>query len=325
MKSLPGPSWLFYVLLAVVIRLSGYVTQSVETGSWSVSYLFPATIGFALPYSLGLIHYLDDVAASALARFRPSMAADDAEYEHIRYQLTTMPARPALLSSMAGVAVAVSIVLIIGPGFFHTFGAFITPYLTALQTVVYLALSAVLGALFYHTIRQLRLVSHIYTTCTQTNLFQLHPLYAFSSLTARTALGFVVIAYAWLSTAPGLLERPETAAILAAFVVLAVVTFVWPLLGIHRLLVEEKQRLKAEAGQRVESTIRELHRQVDSGDLEGRDALKNTIDALVAEQNVLSEISTWPWEADTVRWLATALLLPAVLWIVTRVLERLGF
>jgi hypothetical protein len=59
--------------------------------------------------------------------------------------------------------------------------------------------------------------------------------------------------------------------------------------------------------------------------LQGMDTLKDGLDGLVVERSVLDKVSTWPWEPETVRVVVTALLLPAVLWAITRVLERLGF
>jgi hypothetical protein len=54
-------------------------------------------------------------------------------------------------------------------------------------------------------------------------------------------------------------------------------------------------------------------------------SINDATESLVRERDVLDKISTWPWEPETVRAVATALLLPVVLWVITRVLERLGF
>jgi hypothetical protein len=324
-RGLPGPSWPYYLLLAVVIRLMGFVAGGVETGNWATLDLFPIMIGLAFSYSLGLIHYLDNVAAEALARFRPAMVIDEADYELVRYRLTTMPALPTLLASLAGAGIAVSILVITGLDFYNRFGIFKTPVLGAIQGIVYVLLFGILGTLCYHTLRQLRLVSSIYSTCTEVNLFNLPPLYAFSWLTARTSVGLILVPYVWILTAPRLLDQPYIAGIFVGFGVIAAITFVWPLLGIHRLLVEEKERERAENGERIAATMTELHRRVDERELGGREELKNTMDGLVAGRRVLDDISTWPWRPETMRGVAIALLLPIIVWLITRVLERLGF
>lgn len=45
--------------------------------------------------------------------------------------------------------------------------------------------------------------------------------------------------------------------------------------------------------------------------------------SLIAEREMLARLPTWPWQAGTVGAFVTALLLPIVLFLVTRALERL--
>jgi uncharacterized membrane protein len=68
---------------------------------------------------------------------------------------------------------------------------------------------------------------------------------------------------------------------------LVVAAFVWPLLGVHRLLVEEKGRMLDEASLRLEAAIVELHQRMDSGKLEGMTDLNMAIASLELEQNAL--------------------------------------
>lgn len=43
---------------------------------------------------------------------------------------------------------------------------------------------------------------------------------------------------------------------------------------------------------------------------------------LVIERDTLEKISTWPWGRGTLTGFLTALILPILLWIITRILER---
>jgi hypothetical protein len=52
--------------------------------------------------------------------------------------------------------------------------------------------------------------------------------------------------------------------------------------------------------------------------------LNEAMEAVQRERDVLEKIPTWPWRGETVNVLSTALLLPAVLWFITRILERFG-
>ena len=103
---------------------------------------------------------------------------------------------------------------------------------------------------------------------------------------------------------------------------MAVAIFVWPVLGLHRLMAEEKQRLLDEPSLRLESTIAELHRRIDSGTPEGIEDLQKVMDSLENERRILEGIPTWPWKPETVRLLITALLLPLAMWISQLVLQR---
>ena len=178
------------------------------------------------------------------------------------------------------------------------------------------------GVFAYHTIHQLRLVSRIYAMSSHINLFRPDPLYTFSGLSARTAVGVVLIPYATIATTPGVLENPGTVLTGIPLNLLAILVFLSPLLGMQRLLAEEKRKLRDENALQIESTISETNRQVGQGDLTNMSLLKDTMQNLVTQQEVISKLRTWPWQPATLRGLATALLLPIFLWIVQRILER---
>jgi hypothetical protein len=149
------------------------------------------------------------------------------------------------------------------------------------------------------------------------------PLYAFSSVTALTAVSLTLPTYFWLGVNPGLLTDLATLAMTLPIAVLALVAFVWPLLGIHRLLVEEKERLLGEIALRSETAMVELLQRIDEGELEGMSDLSEAIASLETEQKALKAVSTWPWQPETVRSLITALLLPLGLWVAQYALQRL--
>jgi hypothetical protein len=182
------------------------------------------------------------------------------------------------------------------------------------------------GALLYHTIHQMKLINHIYSEHTSIDLFKLRPLYAFSSLAALTVVGLAIPTYGWTALVP-----PESNPLgigisvgsVLLITALAVAAFLWPLLGIHRLLREEKGRLMDECAERLEAAIAELHRLMDSGDLEGIDRLNLAMASLVMERDALDAIPTWPWQPETPRLLITALALPLGLWIIQYVLQLL--
>jgi hypothetical protein len=93
------------------------------------------------------------------------------------------------------------------------------------------------------------------------------------------------------------------------FAVVSIVTFMWPLLGVHARLVKEKQRLLRESSQLLEAMIVELHSRVKAGELHSRDELHVFISSLENEQSMLTRIPTWPWRPGTLRGFARARVL----------------
>ena len=329
-RRLPVPAWTFYLVLGLGLTL---LLLSI---AWAAGALAPGTFlldtflsGMTFAYLLALIHYLDDSAAASLARFRPVMTVDDAGYNKLRYQLTTLPAWPTWIASGLGAIYALGTLLVTiltddnqGPRAMSPPVAVVAVAEVGFLTLIYV----VLGVLVYHTVHQLRMVNDIYTNHTRINLFQLGPMYALSGLTARTAIGIGIPTYLWFQVSSSSSTGISPADIFeTAFMgIIIVATFIWPLWGAHNLLEREKQRLQDEVARRVEATIAALHSLVDTGEIRDRGELKDTLDGLVTEQGVIDKLRTWPWRTGTVSGLGLAFLLPIIIWVVQRVLERLG-
>jgi hypothetical protein len=179
----------------------------------------------------------------------------------------------------------------------------------------------------YHTIHQLRIVSRIYTRHTRINLFQPGPLYALSNLTAATAIGIAVPTWLWFWLISSASRARYVSDVLPSlfFGTIIAVTFVWPLLGAHRLLIREKQRLQDEVGRRMGSTIGALNEAVDADEVGGAaGALTNMLNGLIVEQGVINKLRTWPWQPGTVGGVGIAYLAPLIIWLLQRLLGRLG-
>jgi hypothetical protein len=321
-ERLPGRSWVFYPTLGLVMAIVTTLIHSGD-GSYPIGTFDAFHIWFTVqtPYLLALTRYLDGAAEAALRKFRPALKVSEEGYAELRYRLTTAPALPTLLGSLAGVAVAV-LMLPIFPLFFTLFRFSTKGFAPIIAYSNSFLLLGVAGAFVYHTIHQLRLVTQIYAAQTNVNLFDLSPLYAFSGLTSQTAVGLIIYDYIWILTAPEVLSTWWGIGFTIFYAVVAIVTFVWPLLGIHGRLVQEKQRLLRESSQRLEAMIGELHGRVDAGELDRIDELRVTMATLESEQSMLNKIPTWPWRPETLRGFVSALLLPLVMFILQFVLQR---
>lgn len=321
---LPLPNWMFYgVLWLLLFALETLIHWNDGSYAPGVFYPFHLVLTGTIPYTLALIHYLDKCAETALLKFRPALDITDTEFTELHYQLTTLPARPTGTASLISVGI-VALTLSLAPESWSRPAAFPTSGLTqAVNIGLAVVMWWVIGGFAYHTVHQLRLVSRIYARYTRINLFRQIPLYAFSDLSARTTLGLLLPLYAWYVVLPDTFAR--TGNVISAVVanVIAGLIFVWPLLGIHRLLVDEKEKLLAENSQRLEAAIAELYGRIDGGKLEGIDLLVKGMEGLEINHKAISRVSTWPWAPETLRGLVAALLFPLIVWLGQWLLQRI--
>jgi hypothetical protein len=321
---LPLPNWAFYLAVWLLLFAAETLIHWVD-GSYplGVIYSFHLVLTGTIPYTLALMHYLDKSAESALLRFRPALDVTAAEYAELRYQLTTLPQRPTIIASLIGVGIA-ALALSLAPESWSRPAVFVSSsFSVGFNIVLTVLMWWLVGAFAYHTAHQLRLVSRIYARHTRINLFRLIPLYAFSDLSARTTIGFLLALYAWYAVLPDTFDRPGNVISAVVANVIAGLIFVWPLLGIHGLLADEKERLLAESAQRLEAAIADLHARMDSGKLDGIENLIKGMEGLEINHNAVSRISTWPWAAETPRGLVAALLFPLMVWLGQWLLQRI--
>jgi hypothetical protein len=131
--------------------------------------------------------------------------------------------------------------------------------------------------------------------------------------------------YGWYLTdpAPGGAGSPWglwlTANVLG-YVILSILAFIWPLLGVHRVLDAQRSQLLEANMEKVRLAATETHRLLTSREYDGMAPLKNAMDSLAAERTNLRELSTWPWQVETVRLVSTAVFLPIVVYLLEKVL-----
>ncbi|HSG15154.1 MAG TPA: hypothetical protein VLE70_02380 [Anaerolineae bacterium] len=318
----PGLSWSYYLGTGVVLLSIQAIVLWVEGVPISgTTWKALAYLAAAIVYMLGLIHHLDKRAVTALVTMRPALKADEQEHRRMRYQLTNLPALATLLASLAAFAFVFVTEAVGTPYRLDALAPF--PVSANLLRIFYLICWFVFGTFLYHTIHQLRVINHIYTYHTRIDLFRAKPLYAFSNLAALTAGSLAMISYGWFLANPWIDQTDPLVLIPMFFLSLfAVVAFVWPQMGIHRIQVAEKERLLDEASQRFEAAINELHRRMDDGELEEMTELNMAMASLEIEMNALGKTPTWPWEPEVLQLLVTALALPLGLWLIQLILQR---
>jgi hypothetical protein len=285
--------------------------------------LFAPTL--ILAYFLWLLHLLNRVAGSSFDAFRPALGGTTDEQEHYRLALTSIPDRVAVVTVI--VVEVVFSLSILGTDLSPR-----RPTPVAIEFVIgilYALVMAVIGLLIVHDIRQLRLVSRLSALAANVDIFKPAPVTAFSRLTAVTALGilaFVALLVLTIPVAVAIASEsvlPGEIASATAMTLLAVASFVLPLRVMHGRLLEQKLNLLDSAQDRLKVLLGRISDAVDTDDLSNADELNKTLSSVLAQRDVLAKLPTWPWSAGTFRGVATAVLLPVVIFVITRLIDQL--
>lgn len=320
-ERLPVPYYVTYGVLFVVESALLHVVA--WTDGWLPAYSFSA---FAVVFPLwlwgplALMTYLNAVSLDALTSFRPLLDISDTTMDRMKYEFTRMPARGVLLSGAIWTIVYVVFTLLALESMYATyrFG-----FLSEAASIVCGGFSFFIGsAIYYHTIRQLRLVNRTVRMVEQFDLFRLEPVYAFSALTSRTAVAWVLLVTFTLLTTPIQAAPIPTLSMLTIQLVLATAAFILPLRVVNSRLVSEKRRLLAELDQRVKATLARLHRYLDGNSLAEVPQLNSVIAGLTAEREILAKIPTWPWRAGMFTGFLSIVVLPIVIFLLQLALAR---
>lgn len=323
MEDVPGPTWLAYLALAAVLMAGAaglVMLRSVPDLDVALANVFWGAI---IPLAIWLAGHLARVAGSAFDAFRPLLGVPDPEADRMRHGLTVIPPRPAL-AILVLMAVFTPLYWLADPAGSAVVG------MTQVELVARFFSETLFGALLivlaYQTVRQLRAVDRIHAAAARIDLFRPAPLYAFSALTSRAAIVLALLFIVPTAVAGGIAGNVGTLWLFYAFaavgVVLALVVFVAPLLGMRRRIVAEKQRLQAAAGKRLAATIASVHAAIDRDDLPAASGMRDALEALIAERNLVDHLPTFPWRPGTLGAVVGAILVPLMLSLASRLIER---
>lgn len=322
-KRIPIPSWLIYVGLFAILTLLSQIGYLIDGYIPFGRYEFPLFYHIVAIYPvtvLAAIHYLDNTARRSFDDFRPALGKSNSEALRLQYELTTIPSRQAWVTAVVGAGFGVTVFLL---GDFEPFAekrpaAFGVLFLVSIIGFVMTA------EMLYHTVRQLKMVSHIHSVASELNLMYFAPLYAFSRLSAQTGLFFMLVVYFDLVANSETLANPALLVLnVLVLPLIAAACFILPIEGMHRRLVREKRLLQRDVSQRIAASLKMLYERVDSSDLHDADAMNKTIASLVTTHELIAKLPTWPWRPETSALFFSALSLPVIVFLIQRVLENL--
>ena len=315
------PYWLFYILLffavGFVFNIAGWLQGFLEPGIVKLSYF---VLGTWIAENLFINHFLIASSLASLNEFKSQIGAKSAEFERLKYSISHVPSIPVNLWSLIGIST----------------GLFTIFYMIREQIpisdkfpILYLGIGASIGASFffaagYRAVRQLRIISQLLDSIQKVNLHDLGPIYGLALFPTKVV--FVTILFLYINPAfilfPEMLAQPLILLLWGFLTLSSLGIAIFPLRGISQRLREEKDHLIKENGLRLDLSTKALYKAVDEGEHNKLDKLERGINALIAIRNDVDTISTWPWKKDTIRWLATALVLPLGLWIIQFLLQR---
>ena len=320
-QRLPIPYGLTYSLLFILE--SAMVLGFSWFDGWLPAFQFDPIV-FLFPLwlwgPLAFVTYLDSLSLRALSEFRPLLDVSPETKRRLGYEFTTMPATSVIVSAVAWsivyllfwfVAFAPS-VAVFGSGVLATRVLFLVGFVSF----------AVGGVIYYHTIRQLRLVSRTVRMVNQFDLFALDPVYAFSVLTSRTGMSWVALITLTLLISPLAVGGIAELSTLILQIALAMAAFLLPLRIVNRRLMSEKRLQMAELNQRVKATLARVHKNVDENSLQEVSKLHDVLNALTTEREILARIPTWPWRPGLFAGFVSIIVLPIVLVLVQFALGR---
>jgi hypothetical protein len=315
LNRLPGRTGVWLAALAAVEAAALWTAAGPDADPMLRRVLLAAAVWTMYP--LAAIHYLDGVGGHAVDRFRPAMDVDDPAYLGLRSDFATMPMLPVLLANGVGV-LCLLLALHLSPALFAPLAAL--GEFRGVVLAVYGVNFALGGALVYHSVRQLGLVGSAFSLATRIDVTQPAPLYALAGLAVRTGIAWSLVLSLSVVLFPAMLRSPVSASLLVMLVAIAVAAAVTPLLGVHRRLADQKNRLLADADAHLQQGIRLLHSHVAAGDLAAVDQVSRVIATLITARDVQNRIATWPWPPGTVAALVSALMLPIFLTVAQRLI-----
>ena len=318
-QRLPAPYWLTYLILGLAETL--FIQCAVWLGAPETRFVVqPESAVFPL-WTWGvmaLMTVLNHEAIIGLHRFHPLLDADEGSIAALEYEITTMPARTVLLSTPIWV-VLFALIAITSPIISHHRSS---PLLYSVILLTGLVAFLIGTGIYIHTVHQLRVVSRLYAGMKKINMFHLAPVYAFAGLTAQTAIGFVILIALTQLLYPYSAGELNVLVLYVSQVLLALAVFILPLRHAHQRLVSGKQRLQADAAQRMEKALHHLHEAVDEQNIGALDGLNKIVAAITNERDILAKIPTWPWPPGTLRAVTTVLLVPIALFLIQAILRR---
>lgn len=319
-EKLPIRPWLTYLLMylgfVILFQLLAWIDGLLALREIHITTFFNA---LWVPVGLAGMHYLNSVARQAVEGFRPMLDCSEEEFNQLQWKMSSTPQWLALsIQAVLGLVIFSvarsnpdNLSTELQPGTFTLW--LVVPYMTLGFSILFIYL--------YQTLRRLGLVNKMYAMVKDINIFKQQPLYSLSSFNVKT--GFVWILFINLNIISVVLQTGPQATrfpLLFAQSLLVIAVFLFPVLGIHNRILQAKEALLNENGEKLRAINMELHQSLDRREHTEIVAYERGVAALISMRNEIEKSPTWPWDPGTFRGFLSAIFLPVLLFIIQQYL-----
>ena len=323
LDALPGHGW--WVPLGLALLLIGWAHAVLwASGRLRVGELdsLAAILAVYGPYALATGALGQRTARRALSTFWPATGWPDSDRATWAFEFANIPVRhesAALLVGLIGGfgALVGAPASMLGPeeGRLALFVAYAPAFALGYSLLA-------VGVVF--TVRWLRLVARIHREATAIDPFDRAPVYAFSRLTVLVGLAYAIGVYFSFTVNAALQVGNVLAlAFLAVSILFAVAAFVAPLWGIHVRLVREKGVLLRDIERRMNQLTTEAYARIDARAYDSMSPISSSLAGLNAMRERIVHLPTWPWPPQLLGGFISALLLPVIAYLLTRLVSTL--
>jgi hypothetical protein len=318
-EGLPGRSWIAYLILFLLLglqnQIAAWIFGTLPVGEFDIYLFLYHLFTFEI---LFFSKFLDKDAERALKEFRPVLDSPDDVFSRILFEFTNLPARPVfvltILGGLFGSYYAYSLEINIMKEFQLTF-------YTAYGFIAFAIPMSLMVIFCYRIVRQLQNVSRLTSTIPKIDLFNLDPIYALSSHTAKTGLIFLFLIYTNIWVNPESIQLPTAIISITVISILSFLAFIVPLMGINRRLVKEKRGMRREVNHRLKMAFVQADRDFNNLELGEMDELEKTVAIFERQKEFVEKLPTWPWQPATLRGFLSAVTLPLIIWIVQEIVK----
>ncbi len=327
LQSLPWPVWLslamIYIISVLAYHTAAWIDGLQPFGSLS-GYLFYTGLWSVI--GLGFLYIIYRSAERAIDKFSVLVPTKKKELEELRYQMTTIPAGFAFWSAMVMAAV-IGFAAYSDPTFLYK--GIHGPIAYVIFLVMGIFSYSFAPILIYQGFRQLRRVIKAYELVREINIFHLQPLYAFSGLTMTSSLLWILVLNLSiygdfvLKASSSLADLALNIVFSAPLIMLAFITFLLPLWGIHKRIQQKKEEVREENGLEIHRVHQNLLSHLRKNDYKTGGDAERVLTSLYKMREQIEKVPTWPWSPGSLRNFLSAVFLPLVLWLVQQFLRGL--